>query len=120
MYSKKVLDLFFNPKFFGRMKKPDAKGTAGNPICGDRLNFYLKIKNDKIKDISYETLGCSTAIAVSEIVCQLVKGKTLDHASQLSHKDVLKKLGKVPPIKVHCLHLGIDALRKAIESYNKN
>ena len=127
MYSKKVLELFFNPKFFGKIKKPDAVGTAGNPICGDRLTFYLKIEEPvearprptKIKDISYETLGCSVAISVSEVICQLIKGKTLDFASQLNYKDVLKKLGKIPPIKIHCSHLGIDALQKAIKNYKR-
>lgn len=119
MYSKKVLDLFFNPKFFGKMKNPDTIGKAGNPVCGDRLNFYLKIKNSKIIDVSYETLGCSMAIAVSEMICQMIKGKNLKQASRLTHKDILKKLGKVPPIKIHCSHLGIDALQEALKKYKK-
>ena len=119
MYSKKVLQLFFNPQFFGKMKDPDGVGQAGNPICGDTLTFFLKIEKNKIKDVSYETLGCSAAIAISEMVCQMVKGKTLDQAEKIDFKDVLKKIGKLPRSKVHCAQLGVRALREAIKDYKK-
>lgn len=117
MYNKKIMQHFTQPKNMGKMKEPDTQATVGNPICGDLLTLYLKIKNDKIVDIKFETLGCVAAIAVSSMVTEMAKGKTLAEALKLTYKDVDQELGYLPPIKVHCADLAIRALRKAIKSY---
>lgn len=121
MYSKKVLQHFTHPKFFGKIKNPDVIGKAGNPRCGDLLTLYLKIepKTKKIKDIKFETLGCAAAIAASDMVCQLVKGKNLHQAMNISFEDVSKELGILPPLKIHCAQLVIEALRDAIDKYRE-
>ena len=121
MYSKKVLQHFTHPKFFGKIKNPDAIGTAGNPRCGDLLTLYLKIdeKTKKIKEIKFETLGCAAAIAASDMICQLAKGKNLHQVMNISFKDVSKELGVLPPVKIHCAHLVTEALRDAIDKYRE-
>lgn len=118
MYSKKVMDIFKNPKFSGEIKDADAVGEVGNVKCGDIMRVYLKIKDNIIKEISFKTYGCMAAIAASEAMCKLAKGKTLDEASKISSKDIVKELGgEFPAIKVHCSVLGMQALQKAIENY---
>ena len=123
MYNKKLLQHFTNPKFFGKIKNPDAVGKAGNPRCGDLLTLYLKVDSPsaggtkKIKDIKFETLGCAAAIAASDMVCQLAKGKTLDKALKISFKDISKALGVLPSLKIHCAQLVTKALRDAIKKY---
>jgi len=119
MYNKKVIQHFSHPKFFGKIKNPDVVGTAGNPRCGDLLTLYLKIdeKTKKIKDIKFETLGCAAAIAASDMICELAKGKTLDEASKIGFQDVSKELGNLPILKIHCAQLVTEALRDAIKKY---
>ncbi len=121
MYSKQVIQHFSNPKFFGKIKNPDAVGKAGNPRCGDLLTLYLKVdkKSKAIKDIKFETLGCAAAIAASDMICKLAKGKTLDKALNLSFKDVSEALGTLPPVKVHCAQLVTEALRDTINKYKE-
>lgn len=121
MYNKKVIQHFANPKFFGKMKNPNAVGRAGNPRCGDLLTLYLKVdkKTKKIKDIKFETLGCAAAIAASDMICELAKGKTLDKALKIGFQDVSKELGVLPPLKIHCAQLVTKALRDAIGKYKK-
>ncbi len=121
MYNKKVLQHFTNPKFLGKIKEPDAAGKAGNPRCGDLLSLYLKVdkKSRRIKDIKFETLGCAAAISASDMICQLAKGKTLDQAAKLTFKDVSDSLGVLPPLKIHCAQLVIEALNDAISKYKK-
>lgn len=125
MYSKKIIQHFANPKFFGKIKNPDAVGKAGNPRCGDLLTLYLKIDDSpaggtkKIKDIKFETLGCAAAIAASDMICELAKGKTLDKALKIGFQDVSKSLGALPPLKIHCAQLVTEALRDAIGKYKK-
>ncbi len=121
MYNKKVLQHFTNPKFLGKIKNPDAVGKAGNPRCGDLLNLYLKVdkKSEKIKDVKFETLGCAAAIAASDMICELAKGKTLEKAAKLTFKDVSDNLGILPPLKIHCAQLVIEALNDAISKYKK-
>jgi nitrogen fixation NifU-like protein len=116
-YSKKVLELFKNPKNMGEMKNPDAVGEVGNPSCGDIMKIYLKIKDNKIKDIKFQTMGCVAAIATSSMTTELAKGKTLEKAKKITNKDVVKSLGDLPAIKMHCSNLASDALKKAIENY---
>jgi nitrogen fixation protein NifU and related proteins len=123
MYTPKVLEHFKNPHNQGEMKDCDAVGQEGNPVCGDVMKIYLKIENNVIKDIKFETLGCAAAIAVSSDLTDMVKGKTLEEALKITKDDVVKDLGGLPPVKVHCSMLGVDALRKAIKNYqlkNKN
>ncbi|MDD4902110.1 MAG: iron-sulfur cluster assembly scaffold protein [Patescibacteria group bacterium] len=119
MYTPKVLEHFKNPHNQGEMKDCDAVGQEGNPVCGDVMKIYLKIENNIIKDIKFETLGCAAAIAVSSDLTDMVKGKTLEEAMKITKDDVVKDLGGLPEVKVHCSMLGVDALKKAIENYQK-
>jgi len=120
LYSKKVMDNFKNPKNLGELKNPDAVGQVGNPICGDIMKIYLKIKDNKIKDISFETLGCGAAIACSSVVTAEAKGKKLNQALKINKDIILKKLGGLPTPKIHCSMLAIEALKKAIKNYEEN
>ncbi len=115
------MQLALNPKNAGKIKNPDAIGIAGNLACGDLMKIYLKVdkKTQKIKDIKFETFGCMAAIATSTITTQLAKNKTLQQAAKITSKDILKALGKLPPIKVHCSLLATDALHEAIYNYLK-
>jgi len=119
MYSKKTLERFKNPKFAGEMKNPDAIGQEGNIKCGDIMKIFLRIdpKTEKIKDIKFQTYGCVAAIAASDAMCELAKGKTLKQASNIKYSDIIKKLGDLPMIKVHCSVLGTKALKNAIDNY---
>lgn len=123
-YSKKVMELFLHPHNMGEIKNPDSEAEAGNPVCGDIIKLYLKLgKNEKgeevIKDIKFQTYGCASAIASSSIVTDMVKGKTLKEALKVSKQEILKELGGLPPIKLHCSALADEALKKAIEKYNR-
>ena len=118
-YSKKLLDHFFHPHNMGKIKNPDGVGVAGNPQCGDVLKIYLKIKDNKITDIKFETLGCAAAIGVSSVLTEMVKGKTIDEALKIKNQDIVKELGGVPPNKIHCSVLGEQALKKAIEDWQR-
>jgi len=120
-YSEKVMQNFMKPKNMGEMKNPDSVGRVGNPMCGDIMEVYLKIdkKTSKIKDIKFKTFGCMAAIATSSMITQLAKGKTLKQAKRISHKDVSNSLKGLPPIKEHCSNLASNALKKAIENYNR-
>lgn len=123
-YSKKVIEHFKNPHNQGRIKNADAVGQVGNPTCGDVMKIYLKVgKNNQgeeiIKDIKFETLGCAAAISVSSALTDIAKGKTLPDALKIKKDDIVKDLGGLPPVKVHCSMLGVEALHQAIEKYNK-
>ena len=118
-YTKKVIEHFKNPHNQGQIKNADAVGKVGNPTCGDVMKIYLKIKNNIIKDIKFETFGCAAAIAISSTLTDLVKGKNLKQAIKITQEDIVKSLGGLPCPKIHCSMLGIDALKKAIESYKK-
>lgn len=116
IYSKKVLNHFQHPHNQGAIKDADAIGQVGNPVCGDVMKIYLEIKDNKIKDVKFETLGCAAAIAVSSALTDRVKGKTLEQALKITKDDIVDDLGGLPPVKIHCSMLGIDALRQAIKS----
>lgn len=118
-YSKKVMQEFLHPKNMGEMKNPDGVGKVGNPICGDIMWVYIKVKNDKITNIKFKTFGCAAAIATSSMITQLAKGKTLEKAKKISIKDVASSLKGLPPIKMHCSELATDALKLAIDDYRK-
>ncbi|MEM5882506.1 MAG: iron-sulfur cluster assembly scaffold protein [Candidatus Aenigmatarchaeota archaeon] len=123
LYSKEIMKHFKNPKNVGRIKNADGIGEAGNLVCGDIMRIYIKVseKNNKkvIKNIKFETFGCVVAIANTSLLTTLVKGKTIEEALSIKKEDLIKKLGKVPPIKIHCSVLAIDALKEAIYDYLK-
>ncbi len=117
MYSEKVMDHFTNPRNVGEIPDADGVGTEGNPTCGDVMKISIKVENGKIVDAKFKTFGCGAAIAVSSMVTEMVKGKTLDEALTISKEAVANELGGLPPQKMHCSNLGADALKKAIEDY---
>ena len=122
-YSKELMKHFKDPKFVKKLQNPDAVGEIGNLRCGDIMKLEIKVEDNKIKDIGFQTFGCPAAVASSDVVCELAKGKTLEQAKKLTKDDIVKKLGGMPPIKIHCSVLGIQALKKAIKNYeelNKN
>ncbi|MCK4400387.1 iron-sulfur cluster assembly scaffold protein, partial [Candidatus Bathyarchaeota archaeon] len=102
MYSEKVLDHFKNPRNVGELEDADAEGTVGNPVCGDMMTMYIKVKDDRIEDVKFKTFGCGAAIATSSMTTELAKGKTLDEALEISRKDVADALDGLPPVKMHC------------------
>ena len=118
-YTKKVLEHFMHPHNVGTLEKPDAVATEGSPACGDMVKLYLKVdeKTKKIDDVKFESYGCASNIATGSIITDLAKGKTLDEAKKLSWKSAAEALGGLPPVKVHCAVLAVDALRTAIENY---
>jgi len=119
MYSKKVMDLFQNPKNMGEIKDADGIGSVGNPVCGDLMTLYIKVKGDKIADIRFKTFGCAAAIATSSMITELAKGKTLEEAMNITRDNVAEELEGLPPIKMHCSNLASDALKAAIKDYKK-
>ncbi|RJQ25822.1 MAG: Fe-S cluster assembly scaffold protein NifU [Peptococcaceae bacterium] len=119
MYSEKVMDHFSNPRNVGEIPDADGIGEVGNPTCGDIMKLFIKVKDGVIDDIKFKTFGCGAAIATSSMVTELVKGKTIDEALQISNKTVAEALDGLPPKKMHCSNLAADALHKAIEDYQK-
>ena len=119
MYSEKVLDHFRNPRNVGEIEDADGVGTVGNPVCGDMMSVYIKVKDDKIEDIKFKTFGCGAAIATTSMTTELAKGKTLDEAMKITRQDVADELGGLPPIKMHCSNLAADALHEAIKDYRR-
>jgi nitrogen fixation NifU-like protein len=118
--SKKVMDHFMNPKNVGVIENPDGYGKVGNPVCGDLMEIYIKVKNDIITDIKFKTFGCGSAIATSSMVTELAKGKHVDDAIKITRNDVANELDGLPPQKMHCSNLAADALQEAIKDYKKN
>ncbi len=117
MYSAKVMDHFTNPRNVGEIPDADGVGTEGNPICGDVMQIFIKVKDDTIVDAKFKTFGCGAAIAVSSMITEMIKGKTIDEALAISKETVANELGGLPAQKMHCSNLGADALKKAIEDY---
>jgi len=117
-YSEKVLDHFRNPRNVGTLEGENvAWGEVGNPVCGDLMKMYIKVDNEKIADIKFQTFGCGSAIATSSMITEMVKGKTLDEALKVNRQDVADALEGLPPIKMHCSNLAADALHEAIKNY---
>ncbi|MDR1052340.1 MAG: Fe-S cluster assembly scaffold protein NifU [Endomicrobium sp.] len=116
-YSEKVMDHFSNPRNVGEIDDADGIGEIGNPICGDMMVFYIKVKNDRIENVKFKTFGCGAAIAVSSVVSEMAIGKTLNEAMELNNDDVAKELDGLPKNKMHCSNLGTNALHRAIENY---
>jgi len=119
IYSKELIKHFKNPKFVKSLKSPSGIGEVGNMRCGDIMHLRIKVKNNRIQDIGFRTFGCPSAIACSDVVCSLAKGKTIEQAKKLKKDDIVKKLKGMPITKIHCSVLGIDALKKAIEDYKE-
>ncbi len=116
-YSEKVMDHFTNPRNVGELEDPDGVGRVGNPTCGDIMEFQIKVDDGRISDVKFRTFGCGAAIAVSSMVSEMAKGKSLDEAMKITNKMVASELDGLPKNKLHCSNLGADALHKAIEDY---
>jgi nitrogen fixation NifU-like protein len=117
MYTDIVMDHFMHPRNVGEIPEADGVGSVGNPVCGDMMTFYIKVKDGRIEDVKFKTFGCGAAIAVSSIVTEMVKGMTLEEARNLTKQQVAEKLGGLPPQKMHCSNLGTQALAQAIADY---
>jgi len=117
IYSEKVMDHFTNPRNVGEIKDADGVGEMGNPVCGDMMTFYIKVKDNRLEDVKFQTFGCGAAIAVSSMVSEMAKGKTLEEALNITPSLVAKELEGLPKQKFHCSNLGAQALRKAIRDY---
>jgi nitrogen fixation NifU-like protein len=119
VYSDKVLDHFRNPRNMGEIPDADGVGTVGNPVCGDLMTIYIKVKDNRLEDVKFKTFGCGAAIATSSMITELAKGKTLDEAMKITRGDVADNLGGLPPVKMHCSNLASDGLHAAIQDYLK-
>jgi len=117
IYSEKVMDHFTNPRNVGEISNPDGVGEEGNPVCGDMMTFYIKVKGNRLDDVKFKTFGCGAAIAVSSMVSEMAKGKTIDEARKITPELVAKELEGLPKNKFHCSNLGAQALNKAIDDY---
>ncbi|AEH50987.1 iron-sulfur cluster assembly scaffold protein [Pseudothermotoga thermarum] len=119
-YTELVLDHFKNPRNMGRMEDADVTATEGSIACGDMMTVYLKIENDRIVDIKFESYGCAANIATASMMTEVVKGMTIEEAKKITWKDIVERLGGLPQIKYHCSNLAVDTLKKAIEEYEKS
>jgi len=116
-YSEKVLEHYQNPRNVGEIEDADGVGVVGNPVCGDIMKITIRVRDDRIEDVKFKTFGCGAAIATSSMVTELVKGKTLEEALQVTNQDVADALDGLPPVKMHCSLLAEEAIRAAIEDY---
>ena len=119
MYSEKVMDHFRNPRNVGEIEDADGIGEEGNPQCGDIMKIFIKVKEDVIEDIKFQTFGCGSAIATSSMVTEMVMGKTITEAEKVTNKAVAEALDGLPPLKMHCSNLAADALHSAIKDYRE-
>lgn len=116
-YSEKVMEHFTNPRNVGTIEDADGIGEVGNPVCGDMMTFYIKVKDDKLADVKFKTFGCGAAIAVSSMVSEMAMGKSIAEARKITPETVARELGGLPKQKMHCSNLGAQALNKAIDDY---
>jgi len=119
MYSEKIMEHFMNPKNVGEIVEADGVGQVGNAKCGDIMKMYIKVENDRIVDVKFKTFGCGAAIASSSMATDIIKGKTLEEALQLTNKAVAEALGGLPAVKMHCSVLAEEAIKGAIDDYKK-
>ena len=117
MYNQVVMDHFKNPRNVGVIEDADGVGEVGNPLCGDMMSIYIKVADNRLADIKFQTFGCGSAIAVSSMLTEIAKGKSIEEAKQISNKDVANALEGLPKNKMHCSNLGADALHMAIQNY---
>jgi len=118
MYNEVVMDHFKNPRNVGEIPDADGVGEVGNPACGDIMTFYIKVKDNILEDVKFQTFGCGAAIAVSSMVSEMAKGKSLEEAMKITKKSVIDALNGLPKQKHHCSNLGADALQRAISDYH--
>jgi len=118
-YSEKVMDHFMHPRNVGEIADADGVGSVGNPVCGDMMTFYIKVADGRLSDIKFKTFGCGAAIAVSSMVSEMAKGKTIEEAKRITNRMVADELEGLPSNKMHCSNLGADALHAAIEDYEQ-
>ncbi|MDF2564243.1 MAG: FeS cluster assembly scaffold protein NifU [Massilibacillus sp.] len=116
-YTEKVMDHFSNPRNVGEIADANGVGEVGNAKCGDIMKIYLKVEDNVIKDVKFKTFGCGAAIATSSMVTELVMGKSLDEALEITNQAVAEALGGLPPVKMHCSNLAADAMHEAIKDY---
>jgi nitrogen fixation NifU-like protein len=119
-YSEKVMDHFRNPRNVGEIADANGVGEVGNPQCGDIMKIYLKVEDNIIKDVKFKTFGCGSAIASSSMATELIKGKSVDDAWELTNKAVAEALDGLPPVKMHCSVLAEEAIHKAINNYRES
>jgi nitrogen fixation NifU-like protein len=119
MYSDIVMDHFANPRNAGVIDDADGVGEVGNPVCGDMMTFYIKVQDERLVDVKFQTFGCVAAIAVSSMVSEMAKGQKLEEAKQITNKLVAETLGGLPQNKMHCSNLGAEALTLAIKNYQE-
>ena len=117
IYSEKVMEHFMHPRNVGEIENPDGVGEVGNPVCGDMMTFYIKVKDNRLEDVKFKTFGCGAAIAVSSIASEMAKGKTLEEAMKITPQLVAEELEGLPKNKFHSSNLGAQALNKAIKDY---
>ena len=118
-YTEAVMEHFRNPRNMGVIEDADGLGEVGNPTCGDMMRITIKVKDDRLEDVKFQTLGCGAAVATSSMVTEMAKGKTLEEGMQISNKSVAGQLGGLPPNKMHCSNLAADGLHAAIEDYHR-
>lgn len=119
MYSEKVMDHFSNPRNVGEIENANGIGQVGNPKCGDIMKMYLKIENNIIIDAKFKTFGCGAAVATSSMATELVVGKTIEEALNITNKAVAEALDGLPPVKMHCSNLAEEAIKSAIDDYKR-
>lgn len=119
-YTKKTINHFLHPKNIGKMERPDGFAEIGNMVCGDQLNFYLKIKNGKVQNVKFLSFGCASNIATASIMTEKVKGMTVEEAKKFKWKEIVEDLGGLPQQKIHCSVMAVEGLQKAIKDYEKN
>lgn len=119
MYSDTVMDHFSNPRNAGVIEDADGVGEVGNPVCGDMMTFYIKVADGNLVDVKFQTFGCVAAIAVSDMVSEMAKGRKLEEAEKITRQAVAEALGGLPPNKMHCSNLGAEALALAIKNYQE-
>jgi nitrogen fixation NifU-like protein len=117
VYSEAVMEHFRNPRNMGVIDDADGVGEVGNPTCGDMMRITIKVKDDRLEDVKFQTLGCGAAVATSSMVTEMAIGKTLEEAEEISNKSVAESLGGLPPAKMHCSNLAADGLHEAIKDY---
>ena len=116
-YTDKVVDHYQNPRNMGELEEPDGVGVVGNPTCGDMMQIQIKVENERIKAVKFKTFGCGAAIATTSVATELIAGKTIEEALQVTNKDVMEVLGGLPPVKVHCSLLAEEAIKAAVDDY---
>jgi nitrogen fixation NifU-like protein len=119
VYSEKVLEHFRNPRNVGEIPDADGVGTVGNPVCGDMMTIYIKVRDNRVEDVKFKTFGCGAAVATSSMITELAKGKKLEEAMRITRSDVADSLGGLPAVKMHCSNLAADALHEAIKDYQQ-